>query len=29
VGGHRLDHFEGRWTTELGLIATAVAVPHT
>lgn len=29
VGGHRLDHFEGRWTTALGLIATAVAVPHT
>ncbi len=29
VGGHRLDHFEGRWTTDHGLIATAVAVPHT
>lgn len=29
VGGHRLDHFEGRWTTAPGLIATAVAVPHT
>ncbi|WPP33921.1 4'-phosphopantetheinyl transferase family protein [Streptomyces sp. CL7] len=29
VGGHRLDHFEGRWTTARGLIATAVAVPHT
>ncbi|MFI9284763.1 4'-phosphopantetheinyl transferase [Streptomyces werraensis] len=29
VGGHRLDHFEGRWTAELSLIATAVAVPHT
>ncbi|MEU6389339.1 4'-phosphopantetheinyl transferase superfamily protein [Streptomyces sp. NPDC046939] len=28
VGGQRLDHFEGRWTTERGLIATAVTVPH-
>ncbi|MEG8278973.1 4'-phosphopantetheinyl transferase family protein [Streptomyces sp. AHA2] len=28
VGGRRLDHFEGRWTTGRGLIATAVAVPH-
>ncbi|MFE1260665.1 4'-phosphopantetheinyl transferase [Streptomyces albogriseolus] len=29
VGGQRLDNFEGRWTTAPGLIATAVAVPHT
>ncbi|MGW0610899.1 4'-phosphopantetheinyl transferase family protein [Streptomyces sp. NPDC002788] len=29
VGGRRLDHFEGRWTARRGLIATAVAVPHT
>ncbi|MGR4848162.1 4'-phosphopantetheinyl transferase family protein [Streptomyces sp. LARHCF252] len=28
VGGHRLDHFEGRWTTSRGLVATAVAVSH-
>ncbi|MFC9686711.1 4'-phosphopantetheinyl transferase, partial [Streptomyces sp. NPDC056948] len=28
VGGHRLDRFEGRWTTSRGLVATAVAVPH-
>ncbi|WP_190201694.1 4'-phosphopantetheinyl transferase family protein [Streptomyces djakartensis] len=28
VGGRRIDHFDGRWTTERGLVATAVAVPH-
>ncbi|WP_037673203.1 4'-phosphopantetheinyl transferase [Streptomyces griseus] len=27
VDGHRLDHFEGRWTVQRGLMATAVAVP--
>ncbi|KES08918.1 4'-phosphopantetheinyl transferase [Streptomyces toyocaensis] len=29
VGGRRVDHFTGRWTAEGGLIATAIAVPHT
>ncbi|MFF8673468.1 4'-phosphopantetheinyl transferase [Streptomyces sp. NPDC015242] len=29
VGGHRLDRFEGRWTTARGLVATAVVVPHS
>ncbi|MFG2126511.1 4'-phosphopantetheinyl transferase [Streptomyces sp. NPDC048751] len=28
VDGHRLDHFEGRWTVQRGLVATAVTVPH-
>jgi 4'-phosphopantetheinyl transferase EntD len=28
VGGRRVDHFEGRWTTSRGLVATAVAVAH-
>ncbi|KOG29204.1 4'-phosphopantetheinyl transferase family protein [Streptomyces resistomycificus] len=28
VNGRRLAHFEGRWTTHRGLVATAVAVPH-
>ncbi|WP_432117789.1 4'-phosphopantetheinyl transferase family protein [Streptomyces sp. bgisy032] len=28
VGGRRLDHFDGRWTTDRGLVATAIAVPH-
>ncbi|MFC5957633.1 4'-phosphopantetheinyl transferase [Streptomyces pratens] len=28
VGDRRLDHFDGRWTAEGGLVATAVAVPH-
>ncbi|WP_326756007.1 4'-phosphopantetheinyl transferase superfamily protein [Streptomyces hirsutus] len=28
VGDHRLDHFDGRWAVEGGLVATAVAVPH-
>ncbi|MFE5811903.1 4'-phosphopantetheinyl transferase [Streptomyces sp. NPDC056479] len=28
VGEHRLDHFEGRWTVQRGLVATAVSVPH-
>ncbi|MFJ8941803.1 4'-phosphopantetheinyl transferase [Streptomyces sp. NPDC102395] len=27
VGGRRLTHFDGRWTVERGLTATAVAVP--
>jgi 4'-phosphopantetheinyl transferase EntD len=29
VGARRLGHFDGRWTAERGLIATAIAVPHT
>ncbi|MET9833578.1 4'-phosphopantetheinyl transferase superfamily protein [Streptomyces sp. NPDC006385] len=29
VGDRRLDHFEGRWTVQRGLVATAVSVPHT
>ncbi|MCI3270920.1 4'-phosphopantetheinyl transferase family protein [Streptomyces cylindrosporus] len=29
VGGRRLGHFEGRWTVQRGLVATAVTVPHT
>ncbi len=29
VGTRVLDHFTGRWTTRDGLIATAIAVPHT
>ncbi|MFJ7077170.1 4'-phosphopantetheinyl transferase [Streptomyces sp. NPDC098781] len=29
VGEHRLDGFEGRWTVQRGLVATAVSVPHT
>ncbi|MEJ1199045.1 MULTISPECIES: 4'-phosphopantetheinyl transferase superfamily protein [unclassified Streptomyces] len=29
VGGRRLTHFDGRWTAGHGLVATAVAVPHT
>ncbi|MEU0397698.1 4'-phosphopantetheinyl transferase superfamily protein [Streptomyces sp. NPDC006208] len=28
VGDRRLDRFEGRWTIQHGLVATAVAVPH-
>ncbi|MCT7354078.1 4'-phosphopantetheinyl transferase superfamily protein [Streptomyces sp. 15-116A] len=28
VGGRRIGHFQGRWSTERGLIATAIAVPH-
>ncbi|GAA3956115.1 4'-phosphopantetheinyl transferase superfamily protein [Streptomyces marokkonensis] len=28
VRGRRLTHFDGRWTSRQGLIATAVAVPH-
>nr|WP_260859519.1 4'-phosphopantetheinyl transferase superfamily protein [Streptomyces cupreus] len=29
VGGRRIGVFEGRWTVERGLVATAVALPHT
>ncbi|WP_217207894.1 4'-phosphopantetheinyl transferase [Streptomyces sp. AC550_RSS872] len=29
VGDRRLDRFEGRWTVQRGLVATAVSVPHT
>ncbi|MBD9733810.1 4'-phosphopantetheinyl transferase superfamily protein [Streptomyces sp. H28] len=29
VGGRTVGSFEGRWTTGRGLVATAVAVPHT
>ncbi len=29
VGDRRVGVFEGRWTVERGLVATAVAVPHT
>ncbi|NUQ97341.1 MAG: 4'-phosphopantetheinyl transferase superfamily protein, partial [Streptomyces sp.] len=29
VGGRRLGHFEGRWTVQRGLVATAISVPHT
>ncbi|WP_435212855.1 4'-phosphopantetheinyl transferase family protein [Streptomyces sp. bgisy034] len=29
VGGRRIDVFEGRWTVQRGLVATAVSVPHT
>ncbi|MFD9430177.1 4'-phosphopantetheinyl transferase [Streptomyces sp. NPDC060002] len=28
VGGHRLGHFDGRWTVRRGLVATAVTVHH-
>ncbi|WP_314220975.1 4'-phosphopantetheinyl transferase family protein [Streptomyces zaehneri] len=28
VGGHRLGHFDGRWTVRRGLLATAVTVHH-
>ncbi|MFI8307282.1 4'-phosphopantetheinyl transferase [Streptomyces sp. NPDC085927] len=28
VGDRHLGHFDGRWTVEGGLVATAVAVPH-
>ncbi|MER5433619.1 4'-phosphopantetheinyl transferase superfamily protein [Streptomyces sp. NPDC002588] len=28
VGGHRLGHFDGRWTVRGGLVATAVTVHH-
>ncbi|WP_435282618.1 4'-phosphopantetheinyl transferase family protein [Streptomyces koelreuteriae] len=28
VGAHRVDRFEGRWTTSRGLVATAVAIQH-
>ncbi|MDX3241881.1 4'-phosphopantetheinyl transferase family protein [Streptomyces sp. ME18-1-4] len=29
VGGHRLGHFDGRWTVQRGLVATAITVRHT
>ncbi|MCF1592981.1 4'-phosphopantetheinyl transferase family protein [Streptomyces muensis] len=29
VGERRLELFEGRWTVQRGLVATAVSVPHT
>ncbi|MFJ4782502.1 4'-phosphopantetheinyl transferase [Streptomyces sp. NPDC088794] len=29
VGGRRVSHFEGRWTVQRGLVATAISVPHT
>ncbi|MCX4885120.1 MULTISPECIES: 4'-phosphopantetheinyl transferase [unclassified Streptomyces] len=29
VGGRRLGHFEGRWTVQRGLVATAITVSHT
>lgn len=28
VDGHRHSHFEGRWTAQRGLVATAVSVPR-
>nr|WP_202458963.1 4'-phosphopantetheinyl transferase superfamily protein [Streptomyces sp. SID5464] len=28
VGARRLGHFDGHWTADRGLVATAVAVPH-
>ncbi|MET7474319.1 4'-phosphopantetheinyl transferase superfamily protein [Streptomyces sp. NPDC005648] len=28
VGGRRLSRFEGRWTVQRGLVASAVTVPH-
>lgn len=28
VGGHRLGHFDGRWSVRRGLLATAVTVHH-
>ncbi len=28
LGSHRLGHFEGQWTIDQGLIATAVTIPH-
>ncbi|MET9523491.1 4'-phosphopantetheinyl transferase family protein [Streptomyces coeruleorubidus] len=28
VGDRRLGHFDGHWTADRGLVATAVAVPH-
>ncbi|MGW3254309.1 4'-phosphopantetheinyl transferase family protein [Streptomyces fungicidicus] len=29
VGGRVVDHFTGRWIADSGLIATAIAVPHS
>ncbi|MGC9537299.1 4'-phosphopantetheinyl transferase family protein [Streptomyces sp. UG1] len=29
VGDRRVDVFEGRWTVQRGLVASAVSVPHT
>jgi 4'-phosphopantetheinyl transferase EntD len=29
VGERRVDVFEGRWTVQRGLVASAVSVPHT
>ncbi|MER6419910.1 4'-phosphopantetheinyl transferase superfamily protein [Streptomyces sp. NPDC001137] len=29
VGGRRVGHFEGRWTVQRGLVATAITVSHT
>ncbi|MCX3289153.1 4'-phosphopantetheinyl transferase superfamily protein [Streptomyces sp. NEAU-H22] len=29
VGGRRVGHFDGRWTAGRGLVATAIALPHT
>ncbi|MEU3985242.1 4'-phosphopantetheinyl transferase superfamily protein [Streptomyces sp. NPDC026672] len=29
VDGRRLGHFDGRWTVDQGLVATAIAVPTT
>ncbi|MER5748019.1 4'-phosphopantetheinyl transferase superfamily protein [Streptomyces sp. NPDC002225] len=29
VGFRRIRHFEGRWVVSHGLVATAVAIPHT
>ncbi|MDH6213054.1 4'-phosphopantetheinyl transferase family protein [Streptomyces pseudovenezuelae] len=29
VGRRRVSHFEGRWTVQRGLVATAISVPHT
>ncbi|MGW3285632.1 4'-phosphopantetheinyl transferase family protein [Streptomyces sp. NPDC001002] len=28
VGRRRVSHFEGRWTVQRGLVATAISVPH-
>ncbi|MGW8065590.1 4'-phosphopantetheinyl transferase family protein [Streptomyces ziwulingensis] len=28
VGGRRVTHFDGRWTAQHGLVATAITVPH-
>nr|WP_202555929.1 4'-phosphopantetheinyl transferase superfamily protein [Streptomyces sp. SID4950] len=28
LAGHRIGHFDGRWSVRRGIVATAIAVPH-